>query len=278
MKESSVAVSFSLSDIFSGIFSSESSDAVSEAQSFFGPDDKILFDRGADPAHPYDTAFQDYFSLDYLEDGNSPVDSVADIANDTGESRSLVVHMDKVEELPNNHPVRRMAELTPEPDNTGLSFGASPEDHQRVEEELKEVIRESMMENEGQWDDTWERMEEDVEAVKETVFEYNDARSEHNEKLEVRVDDATNLPDSYTNALTGTEIFHGENFDAELKNRKAFIQFHDSGFYTSPENILSEDEYIEVRNGEKDYQELNRDQKAVFEIYRASPIEKTFNL
>ena len=89
--------------------------------------------------------------------------------------------------------------------------------------------------------------------------------------------DPIDLPGSYTNKVFGSEIYHGEEFDAEVKDGKAFIQFHDSEIYSSPENILSENEYEQVKEGEKSYGELDRDQKALFGIYKSSPVEKAFN-
>jgi hypothetical protein len=276
MKESSAAVGFSLSGIFSDILSSEqTSEAVEKAEDFFGPDDALMFNRGADPAHPYDTQFEDYFTLDYIEDLRTSTDSL-EISNPNKEARSLTVKMDDVRDLPEGHPVRRIAEITPEPDISGLST-ASLEESERIESELKGVVRDTVRENDGDWYDTWDKMEQDVEDVQKNVFEYSDSRREANGKLEIHVEDAVDLPDSYQNAVFGNEVYHGEEFDAMVKDGKAFIQFHDSEFYSSPEQILSEEKFEQVRNGEEDYGNLDRDQKAVFEIYRSSPLEKTFN-
>lgn len=274
MKDSA-AVSFSLSGLFSGILSGESAEVASEAESFFGPDDALIFNRGADPAHPYDTQLEDFFSLDYIEGLRSPVDSIDDIGS--GESRSLVLHMDKVRELPEDHPVRRMAEITPEPNPTGVDLDRSREEYDQLESELKEVVREAVEANDGDWGDTWDKMEQDVENVEKTVFEYSDTRREPNDKLEVKIKDNAGLPDAYTNAFFGNKVYHGEKFDAELRDGEAFIQFHDSEFYTSPEKILSEEKYEAVKNGQEAYDDLDRDQKAIFSIYESSPLEKAFN-
>lgn len=277
MQDSSAAVGFSLSGLFSGLLGeSGEASAVEEAEQFFGPDDGLMFNRGADPAHPYDTQFQDFFSLDYVEGLRSPIESLENYDPSAGESRSLVVHMDDVRQLPENHPVRRMAELTPEPDPSGLSTG-SLEEAEQVESELKRVVRDAVEENDGDWYDTWDKMEQDVQDAKKSLFEYTDTRKERNGKLEVQVTGNVKLPDSYENTVFGNEVYHGEEFDAEVKNDKAFIQFHDSQFYSSPEKILSEKEYEQVREGEKNYEELDRDQKALFGIYRSSPLEKAFN-
>lgn len=278
MKESSAAVSFSLSGLFSDLVSSgeEASGAVEEAEQFFGPEDGLMFNRGADPSHPYDTQFQDYFSLDYVEGLRSPIESLENYDPGAGEARSLTVHMDDVRQLPEGHPVRRMAELAPEPDPSGLST-ASLEESERVESEMKDVVRDAVRENDGDWYDTWDRIEQDVKDVKKSVFEYSDTRKERNGKLEVQVEGSVSLPDSYRNAVFDTEVYHGEEFDAEVKDGKAFIQFHDSEFHSSPEKVLSEQEYEQVREGEKDYGELDRDQKALFGIYQSSPLEKAFN-
>jgi hypothetical protein len=176
--------------------------------------------------------------------------------------------MDEVRQLPEDHPVRRMAEITPEPEPSGLDFGTPPEKYDQIESELKDVVRDAVESNGGDWYDTWDKMAEDVEDVRKNIFEYSDSRTEANGKLEVQVTDSVNLPDSYENTIFGTEIYHGEEFDAEIRNGKAFIQFHNSEFHTSPEQILSEKEYKEVRKGDKSYEDLDRDQKAIFGIYK----------
>lgn len=235
-----------------------------------------MFNRGADPSHPYDTAFQDYFHLEYIEGLKSPADSIEELANNSGETRSLVAHMDRVEELPEGHPVRRMADIIPEPDHSGLSFGDMGES-ERVEDELKDVVRGAVEENGGDWYDTWDSIEEDVKTVKSNIFEYNDVRKEHDRELEIQVEGSGGIHNAYTNPFFDTEVYHGEKFDAEIKDGKAFIQFHDSEFYTSPEKILSEDEFREVRNGSQRYNELDSDQKALFDIYSQSTLEREFN-
>ncbi len=302
MKETaSKGISLRLSSIFGGAASEPESameEVPDEIRAIAEEDAVLQFDINTHPNHPQDT-FADYFQMKYfdlvepLEETLGAGDPIVlteagDYMTTTGrnvtaqidnsDTKQVVAHKDTLQDLPENHPLREIANKLPENDTLVESAVGSLDQqaYSELENEVKEVLRETMIRSGKSWDETWGMLEEDAETAEATIMEYNDKRNEPDSRLEAIVPNADFISHSKED-LFGNLVYHGNTFDAVCDGNKSHIQFHEPEFYVSPEKVLSEEKYRQVRAGEVDYDELSRDEQVLFEIYSSTRQDKEYN-